>query len=239
MAGSSKVVRLVGASKSDASGVASETRARTGLWADAERDEDRAPEQVEESLVRALCAGKTWAERAFLETQTAHVERILTRILGGHPDLDDLTQEVFVRAFERVDELREPLALRGWLTAIAVFVARETIRKKQRRRWLLFLPPEETPDIEIPAASPEARAALRAFYEVLGHLAIDARIAFALRFVEGMELSEIAEACDVSLATIKRRIKSAEADFHRLGRAHAALVDWFEEGTRWRAIKSS
>jgi RNA polymerase sigma-70 factor, ECF subfamily len=185
-------------------------------------------------LARALREGEAWAERALLEQQTAHVERILTRILGGRSDLDDLVQEVFVRAFERVEELREPRALRGWLTAIAVFVAREAIRAGKRRRWLVFLPKEETPEPVSPTAPPEVRAAVRAFHDVVGRLDADARIAFTLRFVEGMELAEIAGACGVSLATIKRRIKSAEAEFSERGRAHEALADWFEEGTRWR-----
>ena len=188
----------------------------------------------EAALIRGLCAGESSAERALLERYTAHVERILMRILGGHPELDDLTQEVFVRAFERLDELREPLALRAWLTAIAVFVARETIRKKQRRRWLVFLPVEATPEIEVPAASIDARAALRSFYEVVASLPADERIAFTLRFVEGMELSEIAEACEVSLSTVKRRLKSAAIDFYARGTARPELLDWFEEGTRWR-----
>jgi RNA polymerase sigma-70 factor (ECF subfamily) len=191
-------------------------------------------ESPEGLLVRKLCERDPWAERTLVERYSAHVERILMRILGGHPDLDDLTQEVFVRAFERLDELYEPTALRRWLTAIAVFVAREAIRRRQRRRWLIFLPPEATPEIEVPAASLEARAALRAFYDVVASLDADKRIAFTLRFVEGMELTDIAEACDVSLATIKRRIKSAELDFYSRGMANAELADWFEEGKRWR-----
>jgi RNA polymerase sigma-70 factor (ECF subfamily) len=192
------------------------------------------PETSEAALIRRLCAGDPWAERALVERYTAHVDRILMRILGGHPDLDDLTQEVFVRAFERLDELHDPPALGRWLAAIAVFVAREAIRRKKRRRWLVFLPAEATPEIEVPAASLEARAALRAFYEVVDGLDADQRIAFTLRFVEGLSLGEIAEMCDVSLATIKRRIKSAEVDFYARGTLRAELVDWFEEGKRWR-----
>jgi RNA polymerase sigma-70 factor, ECF subfamily len=193
-----------------------------------------APRAADESaLARAICEGEGWAERALLAQYAGHVERILTRILGGRSDLDDLVQDVFLRAFERVEDLREPRALRGWLSSIAVFVAREAIRKKQRRRWLLFLPPEEVPELEVPEASPEARAALRAFYEIVGRLDADARIAFTLRFVEDMDLTEIADACGVSLATIKRRIKSAEAEFFARGKGNEALADWFEEGTRW------
>ena len=37
--------------------------------------------------------------------------------MGWHSELDDLTQEVFTRAFARIDELREPDAVRGWLRA--------------------------------------------------------------------------------------------------------------------------
>jgi RNA polymerase sigma-70 factor (ECF subfamily) len=186
-------------------------------------------------FARALAAGETWAERGLLEQHTGHLERILTHILGRRQDIDDLVQEVFVRAFERVDELREPRALRRWLTAIAVFVARETIRARKRRRWLVFLPPAETPEIPCVDASPELRAAVKAFYEVVGQLDADDRIAFTLRFVEGMELTDVAAACGVSLATIKRRLKQAEAEFSARGRAHEALADWFEESTRWQA----
>jgi RNA polymerase sigma-70 factor, ECF subfamily len=201
------------------------------------RDARKAPHRIEDDpaqLAQALQAGEAWAERALLERHTLHVKRILTRILSARVDLDDLVQEVFVRAFRRVEELREPWAVRPWLTAITVFVAREAIRAKRRRWWLLFLPPEEMPEIVAPLASPEMRAAVRAFYEVVGQLDTDARIAFTLRFVEGMELAEVASACGVSIATIKRRIKSAEAEFAERGQAHEMLAEWFEEGTRWR-----
>jgi RNA polymerase sigma-70 factor (ECF subfamily) len=189
-------------------------------------------------LVRGLEAAEPWAERALVRAETAHVERILTRMLGFSAELDDLTQEVFIRAFARIAELREPESLRAWLSSIAVFVAREAIRRKRRRRWLVFLPAEESPELPADGALLEARSALRVFYEVLDGFAADERIAFTLRFVEGMELSEVADACQVSLATIKRRLKRASDDFYLRGRARAELVDWFEEGCRWRRIES-
>jgi RNA polymerase sigma-70 factor, ECF subfamily len=185
-----------------------------------------------------LKAAEPWAERALLRAETAHVERMLTRMLGLCSELDDLTQEVFIRAFARIAELREPESLRAWLSSIAVFVAREAIRRKRRRRWLLFLPTEERFEPPVSGASFEARAALRVFYEVLAGFAANERIAFTLRFVEGMELSEVAEACQVSLATIKRRLQRASDEFYLRGRTRAELVDWFEEGSRWRRIES-
>jgi RNA polymerase sigma-70 factor (ECF subfamily) len=194
----------------------------------------RAADEDPGALALALRQGEAWAERAFVERSTAHVERIVTRILGARADLDDLVQEVFVRAFQRVEELREPRALKGWLTGIAVNVAREAIRSARRRRWLRFMRQEETPDVAAPLASPETRAAVRAFYQVVDDLDADGRIAFTLRFVEGMELAEIAGACGVSLATIKRRLKAAEAEFAERAEAHEALAELLQEGTRWR-----
>lgn len=194
----------------------------------------RAPRSDEEELVRDLRGGKRWAERALLERYGGHVERVLTHLLGAHTDLDDLAQEVFLRALQRVDDLREPSALREWLAGFAANVAREAIRRKRRRWWQILRPPEETPEIEAPSSTPEDRAALRAFYEVLDRLDADARIAFTLRYVEAMELTQVARVCGVSLATIKRRIKAAETEFCARGRAHEALSGWFEEGTRWR-----
>src|SRR6188768_752470 len=213
MAGTSKLIRVVGGKENAI-------------------ERPRALEPAE--LLRGLKAAEPWAERALLRVETAHVERMLTRVLGFCAELDDLTQEVFIRAFARIAELREPESLRAWLSSIAVFVAREAIRRKRRRRWLVFLPAEERPELLASGASLEARAALRVFYEVLDGFAADERIAFTLRFVEGMELSEVAEACQVSLATIKRRLKRAGEDFYLRGRARAELVDWFEEGSRWR-----
>lgn len=184
-------------------------------------------------LVQALGEGQAWAERTLLDRHGAHVERILVRILGAHPDLDDLALEVFVRAFQNLSELRNPAALKSWLTAIAVFVAREAIRARQRRRWLRFLPIEEAIEVEVTSSNPEARAALRAVYEVVGRLDADVGIAFTLRFIEGMDLAEIASACGVSLATVKRRLKVARDEFSVKGRTHEALAEWFEEGTLW------
>lgn len=182
-----------------------------------------------EQLVRGLQAGKAWAQRALLEDHAGYVERVLTRILGRHSELEDLVQEVFIRALSRVDQIDEPSGLRSWLATFAVFVARETLRKQRRRRWLSFRAPEELPEAQAPTASPELLNAYHAFYEVLGRMDVDLRIAFALRWVEGMELTEVAALTDVSLATAKRRLKSARERFEAAAAKNPFLQDWLGE----------
>jgi RNA polymerase sigma-70 factor (ECF subfamily) len=200
---------------------------RTGSSSDAADDQ---------RLADGLRARREWAERAALERYTPQVRRVLVRILGSPAEVDDLGQEVFLRGINRIGELREGVALRSWFTSFAVNVAREALRARARRRWLLFFAPAELPEPDGEAAetNPDAKAdasrALRATYEVLGQMRTAARTAFTLRHLDGMELGEVASACGVSLSTIKRRLEAAEETFRARARRHPLLRAWLEEG---------
>ncbi|GAC1353329.1 MAG: hypothetical protein NVSMB1_25800 [Polyangiales bacterium] len=130
-----------------------------------------------------------------------------------------------------MEGLQGPSALRAWITKIAVFTARGCIRRRSRRRWLKFS--DDPPEVADTPANPEANEALRTTYAVLERLPTDERIALALRVIEGMELTEVATACGVSLATIKRRLKSAETRFLSAARQHPILQECLEGGHRW------
>lgn len=177
------------------------------------------------ALVRGLRDGLPWAERALLADHTAHVRRVLARILGPTAELDDLVQEVFIRVLDKIADLREPAAFRGFLTSVAVFVSREALRKRRRRSWLTFFAPEDLPEPVI-AKEGEPLEALKAVYVILETLGEDLRIPFALRFIEGMALLDVAAATGCSLATAKRRLSDAEAVFRARAAAQPALAPW-------------
>jgi RNA polymerase sigma-70 factor (ECF subfamily) len=188
-------------------------------------------------LTAGLLGGEAWAERELLERYTRHVERVVARITGDtSADLDDRVQEVFVRVVGRLASLRDPDSLPGFVTQIAVFVAREAIRARRRRRWLAFLAPADLPETEAPVASDEIRGALDAFYELVERLDPDPRIVFLLRHVEGMELAEVASACDVSLATVKRRLSEAEREFKARAAAVPELEPWLAGRSKWARV---
>ena len=56
------------------------------------------------------------------------------------------------------------------------------------------------------------------------------RLVFSLRYVSGLGPTEMAEACEMSLSTVKRRLLRAEQRFYAEARHHAALRDFVEEG---------
>ena len=78
----------------------------------------------------------------------------------------------------------------------------------------------------------EAVYALREAYRILDTLPEGERLAFTLRFVESMALNEVADACQISLATTKRRIQRAQEKFMAVAADHPVLSDWMKgQGT--------
>jgi RNA polymerase sigma-70 factor, ECF subfamily len=183
------------------------------------------------SLVAEILRGSTDAAGTFFDRYGNHVERLLWSLLGPENEAEDLLHEVFVRALEGMSDLEDPTRLRSWLTGITVHTAREWIRRRVRRKWLRFV--EELPDTPVLSASEEVNEATRCTYEILRGMSTDDRLVFSLRFIEGLEMADVAVACDVSLSTAKRRLKDAEKHFLARAKRFAALRPWIEEGGRW------
>jgi RNA polymerase sigma-70 factor (ECF subfamily) len=184
-----------------------------------------APES-DELLVMSLRARHPDAATQLFDRYAPHVRRVLVRVMGPDPELLDLVHDVFVTALESVHRLLDPRALRPWLTQIAVFTARAKIRRRVRARVLRFFPFSELPEPALPPPDFEGSEAMQAVYRVLHSLDTDQRIAFALRFIAGMELTEVAATCGVSLATIKRRLQRAQRNFSTQARCEPALAHW-------------
>lgn len=185
------------------------------------------------ALVQALRSGQAGAASAFYDRYADGVMRTLRAILGADADVPDLAQEVFMRAIERIGDLDHCERVRSWLTTIAVFTARDHVRRRQRRNWLGLFSPDHGRALQHDPPPPEARFALREICDILQALPLDERMAFLVRVVEGASLPDGAAACTTSLATFKRRLARAEGKFLDAVRDRPTLRGWLEEGTRW------
>jgi RNA polymerase sigma-70 factor, ECF subfamily len=180
----------------------------------------------DEELVASLREGTSPAGQALFDAYGGYIRKVLMRTIGPDPELSDLVQDVFLMALESLSKLQDPRALRGWLAQIAVFRARRCLRRRKQWRILKFFAPEEMPPGRAVQPDLEASEALRATYRLLASLSVDEQIAFTLRFVEGMDLGEVAATCGVSLATTKRRLSRAETRFVELARREPSLAEW-------------
>jgi RNA polymerase sigma-70 factor, ECF subfamily len=187
-------------------------------------------ERGADATLEAVLAGDERAQSELFQRHAPEVERLLSRILGRDGELRDLVQEVFVRAFERLEQLDDPSKLRAWIVAIAVFVARERIRSRRRKWWLVLVPHHAVEELTGSDAPNPDRDVADATYRVMDRLPAEERIALALRVIDGRELTEVAEACGVSLATIKRRLVKAQERFRLLASNEPALSPWARRG---------
>ena len=184
-------------------------------------------------LVAALNRGDRHARTILVQRYEPLVERLVAGALGIDPEIPDVVQDVFVGVFEGIRSLKDSSALRSWIATLAVFTARGRIRRRRRWRWIRFLAPEEVPEVPVHGPQGETHEAVRATYRVLDTFPEEERMAFTLRFVSEMQLTEVAAACKVSLATIKRRLARAEKRFVEAARENPALCERLENGGRW------
>jgi RNA polymerase sigma-70 factor (ECF subfamily) len=174
-------------------------------------------------VARGLIAGDARMEAEAWNRLAPMVYRFLRRAVGPVPEIEDLTQEVFLRLYANVGKLETPSALRSFVFSIAVRVLREELRNRKLRRWMLFTDTGTLPESEGSPLDPEARQALRRFYQVLDRMGSLERTLFVLRQVEGMGLVEMAETLDMSLATVKRHLARTTEHLERVVARDPAL----------------
>jgi RNA polymerase sigma-70 factor (ECF subfamily) len=169
-------------------------------------------ELEDEQLVALAQSGDAPAFELLYRRHASFALNLAVRIQGGPVDVEDIVHDAFIKAFHRIDELRDLKAFRSWLGAIVVRLVRTRIR---RRRLLGALglgssDPIDLDSLVSPEAGPEARAELAQVYALMRALSADERVAWALRYVERHPLEEVAVLCGCSLATAKRRIARAQ-----------------------------
>jgi RNA polymerase sigma-70 factor (ECF subfamily) len=165
------------------------------------------------------------------------VLRLLRRYFGPGPDRQDLCQEVFLRFFTRIDELRDRNALRSFLIGICLGVAQNELRRARVRRWIFLTQSGELPDAPISGANPEAREATTRVYKILSGVSAEDRALFVTRYIEKMELAEIATAIGRPLSTTKRRLARATRRISARMSGDPALADYVDGLTAGKAAK--
>jgi RNA polymerase sigma-70 factor, ECF subfamily len=159
----------------------------------------------------------------FDEVVRVYRPRILRFLLSSLTDRDaaeTLTQECFLKAWNARHQFRGDSSLSTWLTRIAVNLMRDHLRSRSLRFWQKTRGTAlDVMDISdwIPdgRSSPESAALARdqvtAVWKAVDELSAQQRSVFVLRFVEEMELEEIAETIGMNLSTVKSHLYRALA----------------------------
>ncbi len=171
-------------------------------------------------LLAGLRARDAASERAFYERHVDRVYRLCARMTGRDDLAKECTQDVFVRAFERIDAFRGESALGTWLHAIAVSVVLNTLRRHKRvESRHADLDAAATHHAAVVEAEPDLKVRLR---EAIDALPTGYRTVFLMHDVEGFTHEEIGVALGVAAGTSKtqlfharRKLREALAPFAR------------------------
>lgn len=181
-----------------------------GRRPDSAAESDRGP--TDEALVARARSGDISAFEVLYRRHAAFALNLSVRIQGNAADVEDVVHDAFLRAHQRLTELRDTTAFRSWLGSIVVRLVRTRLRRRRLTSMLGLSAPDPV-DLDAVAATdadPEARAILAQVYALLQTLPTDERIAWTLRHVERHRLANVAALTGCSLATAKRRILRAE-----------------------------
>ncbi len=161
------------------------------------------------TLARSASSGDPRATSVLWDRFSPLVRRMLRRTLGPTAEVEALVQEVFLRALRQLSTLPECAQLKPFVVAVTVRVLNGELKRNRMRRLFRLQNPWHT--AELASGDPAARTALSALYRILDGLDAEARLAFTLRHFEGLQITELASATDVSLSSAKRRLARANA----------------------------
>jgi RNA polymerase sigma-70 factor (ECF subfamily) len=169
------------------------------------------PAASDEELIARARAGDESFFGEFVRRHMAAVHRWMVRAVGEE-DAEDLTQDVFLRAYRGLSRFRDQAPPRAWLAAIADNAIKNRYRARSRFRRIFA--PDRSPDSLAARAStssdPEADAraaeARRSVLGALQKLPLDFRLPVVLRDLEEWSYEEIAMSLELPLGTVKSRI---------------------------------
>ena len=177
-------------------------------------------------LVRASLAGDHEAYGLLVRRHEKRLYPTVLRLVGSPDDALDLLQDVFIRAYEKLDQFHFESSFYTWIYRIAVNLALSK-RRKHEPRCVPF-PDNDRGRISGLASHsdpswPSERAEQEAkIHEALDQLHEDQRAVVVLKDIDGLRYEEIAEMLEIPIGTVRSRLHRGRLELRAL------LQDAFE-----------
>lgn len=157
-------------------------------------------------LVERTLTGSTQAFGLLVQRHEPLVRGLARRFARGEAEAQDVVQDVFLRAFDRLATLREPARLRPWLARLAV---QRGLALGRRRRVETAALPRLAREEATTGVAPEATEERARLLAALDELPADARAVVVLRYLEGLDAPRIADALGLSPEAVRQRLSRA------------------------------
>jgi len=167
--------------------------------------------------IRDAKRGSHEAFGALVERYERRVFAIVYRVTGERDQVEDLSQEVFLKVYHALKSYNQTASFGTWISRIAVNHCYDYLRQTRSIRSRLDSLDATSEDRPSPAASlpasgptPEQAVLLRDMaFKLLARASEEDRVVMALKELDGMSVEEIAELLDLKIGTVKVRLHRA------------------------------
>lgn len=159
---------------------------------------------TDEELVPRVRNGDLRAYEELVRRYERLVARVLYSYAGRDSAVEDLVQETFLRAYDRLDTFNPEYRFKTWLLAIANNLGIDTLRR--RRDTVEFNPEVHAQITRGPEAAAEEAERSKALQDAIDTLPEIYSVPLVLRYTEGLSYAEIAEVLGISVSAVKSRL---------------------------------
>ncbi|ALS59003.1 RNA polymerase sigma factor RpoE [Pandoraea pneumonica] len=195
--------------------------------------------EIDQALVERVQKGDKAAFELLVAKYHRKIIRLVSRLVRDHAEVEDVTQEAFIKAYRALPQFRGESAFYTWLYRIAVNTAKNHLATQGRRAPTsteanaeeaeTFAEADQLRDINTPESMLMSKQIAQTVNAAMEALPDELRTAITLREIEGLSYEEIAEAMGCPIGTVRSRIfRAREAIASRL----RPLLDT-PDGKRW------
>lgn len=163
------------------------------------------PAQEDQKLVQNFLNGDEQSFNELVRKYQKPIYHTVRRLLGSHEEAEDISQEVFIKAYQKLKDFRGDSAFFTWIYRIAVNVSLNALRKKKIKQMfslenagMSIASRNPTPDQEI-----ERDETLQTIQRAIDRLPNKQKIVFTLRYEQRLSHADIAEILNREVGTIK------------------------------------
>jgi RNA polymerase sigma-70 factor (ECF subfamily) len=173
----------------------------------------------DEEIVKEVLAGEKHLFGLLIDRYQRPVYNLMLRYAGNSDEAADLTQDAFVRSFERLRLFCGDRTFFPWMYSLAINLAKDWSRKKSRQRAKMYLLQQQATELQDDSegnGDRETRQEIEQVEDSLMQLSSETREILILRYRHGRPIQDVAGAFNLSESATKMRIKRGLAQLREI-----------------------
>ncbi|HMK20468.1 MAG TPA: RNA polymerase sigma factor [Chitinophagaceae bacterium] len=177
----------------------------------------------ETELIEQLKQGDETAFKTIVEQWKDMVYNTILGIVQNETEAEDLTQDVFIKVFEKISTFKGDSKFSTWLYRIATTTALDHLRSKKRKKRFGFLQSlgggndekESIPDFHHPGVSLDNKERAAVLFKAIESLPENQKTAYTLHKLEGLSYRDVSEVLNTTVSAVESLMSRANQNLRK------------------------